>query len=485
MRDKTREGIEQLKTVVDRVKYNYTGWESVFHKKKYANLQFVERTYEIINELYEQLEAVQKRVEEQQMLLQRVTQEMQKGHEKQEIQKKVTTDAIEELNIYISNNEKYKEQLEKQLGATARQLMKVKWQLIDGETERIEKPEDILHCKICGNEERRDSYQKKITECRFNGGTLVRYICPKCGVIFGPTKFSALTQDEINDDYSTHYMGFQEGDSTKKELDAFYMLKPDKNKMYLNYGCGSWSKSLQQLRAEGYQVYGYEPYAPETDNPYMVTDKEKISKMRFDGIYSNDVIEHLINPVEEFIFMKGLLKDKHSKMSHSTSCYIYKHEVTRFHTHFFTGKSIEVLCEKAGLNIIERVNEVDSKDFICYVYEPKAVNMDYTDKLLGLKKKENGYILPAGEVMYGPYLTVGGNVTNWKLSIAHTDSKIDKVQCRITEQCGKETLQTVELSEGENVFKISLSKIVTDMEFVIENQTGHEIEIQKLEMLEE
>ena len=391
--------------------------------------------------------------------------------------------AIAKYDSYTKENENYKEQMERQVGAAARQLMKIKWRLIDQEAEKNEKGSDILQCKICGYKGRRDSFETKVTECRFNGGKLVRYICPQCGVIFGPTKFSALSQEEINDDYSAHYLGFHEGDSTQKEIDAFFLLKPEKDKIYLNYGCGCWSKSMEFLRSEGYQVFGYEPYAPDIDNPYMITDKNKISKMRFDGIFSNDLIEHLINPVEDFKFMKSILKDMHSKMSHSTSCYIYKHEVTRFHTHFFTGKSIDVLCEKAGLNVIQKVNEVDSKDFICYVYAPKDLNMEYTDQLCGLEQVNGMYHIKPEKDMYGPYITVGEGNYRWMLEINGLN-ETDRLFCRITEQAGKETIAEIVLSEGANILEFFSDHMIYDLEFVIHNTLSYDIIVKKLEMLD-
>lgn len=483
-----QESLEQLKVLVNKIEYNYTGWKSVFYKKKYTNIQFVEKTYELFLELFGEIDKQQLLIQElmkKQAISEAVQNKYNEELSKHNEELKEIMMEIKALKQDAINHDKYKEQLEKQLGATARQLMGIKWKLIDCEAEKTEKDDDILRCKICDYEDCRDNFETLVAECKFNGGRLERYICPKCGVIFGPTKFAKLTQDEINDDYSTHYLGFHEGDSTQKELDAFYMLKPEKTKMYLNYGCGSWSESLEMLKSEGYQVYGYEPYAPKTDNPYMITDINKIEKMRFDGIYSNDVIEHLIDPVNELRFMKGLLKNKNSKMSHSTSCYIYKHEKTRFHTHFFTGKSLEVLCKKIGLNIVDHVNEVDTKDFICYVYEPKGIQRDYTDKLLGLQKTEKSYVLPDGDVMYGPYITISGEASKWKLVVRGINSETDKVIGHITEKEGRNTLQEFELTEGENIILIKYTDIIKNMEFVVWNKTGHALEIKKLEMIDE
>ena len=47
--------------------------------------------------------------------------------------------------------------------------------------------------------------------------------------------------------------------------------------------------------------------------------------------------------------MKSLLKDGDSFLEHSTSCFEYRQEFTRFHLFFFTGDSLEYLCRKCGL----------------------------------------------------------------------------------------------------------------------------------------
>ena len=44
-----------------------------------------------------------------------------------------------------------------------------------------------------------------------------------------------------------------------------------------------------------------------------------------------------------------LLKDGDSFLEHSTSCFEYRQEFTRFHLFFFTGDSLEYLCRKCGL----------------------------------------------------------------------------------------------------------------------------------------
>ena len=136
------------------------------------------------------------------------------------------------------------------------------------------------------------------------------------------------------------------------------------------------------------------------------------------------------------------------------------------------------------MRVIERVNEVDTKDFICYVYEPKDLNMEYIDKLCGLKKEQDEYILEQNGTMYGPYLTVSGGHYRWLLQLECIPEEAGKVECRITEQNGKETLKIVRVGNGDNIIEINLERIIPNMEFVIENKTGEKIKVKKLQMLD-
>lgn len=266
----------------------------------------------------------------------------------------------------------WQKEQERKLAAIARELMRVKWKQID----QLGPPDKdtIAVCGICGTGAPAGQLETLVSQCSFSGGELIRYRCPGCGAIFGPLKFSRLSQEEFDDDYTVHYTGYHEGDSTEAELYTFELLEPRKNGVYLNYGCGSWSSTLEILRQRGYQVYGYEPYADNAGTPYLITNRQALTSMRFDGIFSNNLLEHLRDPVSELCFMKTLLASSEAKMAHTTPCYRYLYEFTRFHTFFFTGRSVDVLCEKAGLRVVKNVDSSEEKgirDFYCKIFEVK------------------------------------------------------------------------------------------------------------------
>ena len=363
------------------------------------------------------------------------------------------------------------------LAPLARECMRTKWKLIDNLESQIDNSKDIVRCGICGAEAEVEDLQTMETECIFAGGRLERYVCKECGVIFGPTKFDRLPQQESDDDYTVHYLGYSEGDSTYKEVRAFHMLLPDKECTYLNYGCGKWSASINQLREEGYKVYGYEPYADDADSPYIITEQSELRKYRFDGIFSNDLLEHLKHPAEDLLFMKSLLRSPASKMSHSTSCYIYKHEYTRFHLFFFTGESVNILCEKTNMKIVEFVNDEPENDFICCVFEPLDEAISFLPQMLCPGSKENE--IPAAqkdEIIFGPYLNLANGNYKFKFDLELPDDE-STIEIACTAEKGSIQLGNHIFKNGRNEIKINFDKEYNDVEFVIRNPFDEKIKL--------
>lgn len=371
-----------------------------------------------------------------------------------------------------------------QMASVARDVIRTKWKLIDYLETQDKTQEKTLTCEICGYHGDINTYQLYESTCIFDGGVLKRYQCPKCGVIFGPAKFRNLTTEEFNDDYVVHYLGHKEADSTNAEIDVFRMLHPQKGKTYLNYGCGIWSRSMQILQDEGYIIYGYEPYAKDDKNPFLITSREQLCKMRFDGIFSHDLLEHLSNPVEELKFMESLLATPDSKMSHGTACYLYKYEYTRFHMFFFTGKSIQLIAQQAGLKIIEEVSDA-ATDFYCKVYQQLRNYIDYTPKLCTNEfgKKENSEIVlqPKG-ISYGPYITLPAGSYQVELCIEGLETT-EKVPIRITINSGQRILEQNEVGNGIHKLSVTLEQAEKEWELVVENTLSHPITVKTVRFL--
>lgn len=236
-----------------------------------------------------------------------------------------------------------------------------KWALMDMLLEERTLPPSVT-CPLCGTEQPRAACRVYQSTCIFGGGRLTRYQCSSCDVIFGAEKMLALSKDELSTEYRWHYRAYAEGDSTANEIRAFHLLRPRRDGVYLNFGSGAWSKSLSQLRSEGWIVYGYEPHA-QIASEHVITHEDQLRDMQFDGIFSNNVLEHLRHPVEELISMRELLKPD-GRMAHATACFEYLYEFTRFHLYFFTGRSRELLASLAGLNTLAFVQD---GHFMCQV----------------------------------------------------------------------------------------------------------------------
>ena len=251
-------------------------------------------------------------------------------------------------------------------GALFKNDIRCRWQVLDAFDGLLYPPETPVKCLICGHEASKASYETKTSECIFGGGRLERFVCPKCGCIFGPLKMMSLSTAQLNEEYTQHYSVYCEGDSTWKERLAFESLKPTKNGRYLNFGAGAWSKTTEELRQEGWDVWDYDPNAPRCDVDWLIRSPQQLATMKFDGIFSNDVLEHFKNPLKELADMKAILSPG-GKMVHCTGCYEYDCHYTRFHYIFYTGRSLEYIAEKLEMAIVlgERINPDDSCR-LCY-----------------------------------------------------------------------------------------------------------------------
>jgi len=384
--------------------------------------------------------------------------------------------------------QRWQDDRDTKIQAMARDIIRTKWAFTDYMENLRDTGEDVVQCGICGYSGEAAKLEKKVTECIFDGGKLVRYVCPECGAIFGPTKFNTLKKDVRDDDYTVHYTGYHEGDSTDKEVKTFMRLEPSKDGIYLNYGCGSWSQTMQRLHDLGYCVYGYEPYSRDMDNPYIISDRAALSKMRFHGIFSNDVLEHLIDPVAELRFMKTLLAKPDALMAHTTGCFDYKYEYTRFHMFFFTGNSLNVVCEKAGLNLIEvsdAESEIGEKDFHCRIFSRKEMEIDYlpmacVNSFAEISDSEIS-LHPDG-ICYGPYITLPAGEYMLGISL-QLSPNVRYANFKVTSQRGERTLRTMRLLDGDNQVEFSLEGPEEDVEFVIENESDGSVILKKLALI--
>lgn len=227
------------------------------------------------------------------------------------------------------------------------------WNLLDRVVAGAATVTDVA-CLACGRSAPVAEFKRREDDCVFGGGRLERLECPGCGCIFGPLKYLAMPEALVAADYRLLYTHYQEGDSTDAELRAFELLAPRRDGLYLNWGSGGWSRSVERLRALGYDVWGYEPNAA-AGSPFVVRTRGEISA-RFDGIFSNNVIEHLLAPADQFRDFHRVLAPG-GRMVHASPCYRWSYAFTRFHVFFPTGQAPDALAARTGFRVTSRTED--------------------------------------------------------------------------------------------------------------------------------
>jgi 2-polyprenyl-3-methyl-5-hydroxy-6-metoxy-1,4-benzoquinol methylase len=254
------------------------------------------------------------------------------------------------------------ERLEAQVEMTERYFTEAFWTALDAAYEAV-LPDRVLACVVCGHEGRRDAFEIRVDRCVFGGGRLERYVCPDCDCVFGPQKYLDLDEAFVGRDYQVLYSRYAEGDSTDNEVRAFRALKPEAGGRYLDWGAGGgWNRSLATLRAEGWDVLGYEPNAGNTDLTEVAV-RDAIEA--YDGLFSNNVIEHFRDPIAQFQLFHKLLRSG-GKMAHASPCYDYCYAYTRFHSVFLLGRAPFILAERTGFTVVD--SERDG-EYINYVFQ--------------------------------------------------------------------------------------------------------------------
>lgn len=158
-------------------------------------------------------------------------------------------------------------------------------------------------------------------------------------------RFLNLSQDEIKDDYEDLYSYYKEGNTNKYILHVLKSLEicQDKTKTYCDYACGEWNTVVPTLKSQGYNIIGYDKFV---GNQFKFT-LNNIDGMKFDILFNNNFIEHVIDPIKD-------IEEMISKINIGgyliliTGCFEYRIEFTHYHTFFFSDKSLEIIGKKLG-----------------------------------------------------------------------------------------------------------------------------------------
>jgi hypothetical protein len=160
-----------------------------------------------------------------------------------------------------------------------------------------------------------------------------------CDVIFGSQEMLDLSSDRLSKFYQDIYnSGLREMDSSNLELSLLHFLNPIRSGTYINWGAGT-SKTSILAKQQGYNLINYDPGIPDSSG-YL--SKGQLPKV--DGIISNNVLDHLQNPIGDMLFMKSLLKENGS-MIHASDGFEYNIHYTKGHLFFFVGKSVDFISK--------------------------------------------------------------------------------------------------------------------------------------------
>ena len=106
------------------------------------------------------------------------------------------------------------------------------------------------------------------------------------------------------------------------------------------------------------------------DHPKFI----KKNTFKFDIVYTNNYIEHLIDPFNDLKKVIDLLKDD-GKLVIMSQCWEYCFDKTHYHTFYFLGKSLNYLCNELSINEIysEKIFFTNSKEwYIIKIFDNNA-----------------------------------------------------------------------------------------------------------------
>ena len=213
----------------------------------------------------------------------------------------------------------------------------------------LEQPNNThLTCIICNYTDLNNKFNKLYADDLFYAGKLIRHQCLNCGLIFGDLRFLNLSEEEINNDHSDLYSYYTEGNTVPFILNNLNSIDIFKNKSlsYLDYACGI-GNMIPILKNKGYNICGYDKHV---NSKYVLNN---IDNMKFDVIYANNFIEHVINPVDDINKILLHLNDNGYLILMSDCFDEYMFEYTHYHVYFYTGNSFNILCDRLNLNIID------------------------------------------------------------------------------------------------------------------------------------
>ncbi len=182
-----------------------------------------------------------------------------------------------------------------------------------------------------------------------------------------------LDHEGIKSEYQVLYEWWNDGGTGPDEFNALTSIYhgPFYQGIYLNWGSGARDKTLlsllEQNRITSYH-YDLAPNESLSNAGIIISDLENHHEF-FDGIYSNNMVEHLLDPVESFKKMNKTLK-MGGLMAHRSDSWGIDQPHTHFHVYLNLIKAADIIALKSGFELVgsyERIivfRKIKNYDFL-------------------------------------------------------------------------------------------------------------------------
>ncbi|MBI9010121.1 MAG: class I SAM-dependent methyltransferase [Tenericutes bacterium] len=207
-------------------------------------------------------------------------------------------------------------------------------------------------CRICG------SLTRNLMDVQIR----VTYsVCDECGFIYKNLEHH-MDKESEHKEYLNHNNNF-ESIGYVKMFESFiedFITPLSISGKVLEYGSGPGPVLKELLRRQGYDVYNYDPFfSPNTE----------CLNQTYDLITSTEVVEHFVNPLEEFIKLKSLLNESGYLVLMTNFSEFNEPEFLKWwyrrdttHISFYKIKTFEFLAFKLNLRLVSH----NSKNVIIF-----------------------------------------------------------------------------------------------------------------------